>query len=43
MNSIVNNTIKYDKYCSECGQGLFEDTKFCPSCGTKLIESDDNE
>ena len=31
-----NNERKYDKYCSECGQGLFSDAKFCPNCGAKL-------
>ena len=36
-----NNAKKFDKYCTECGQGLFEDSNFCPSCGTKLIEYDD--
>lgn len=30
------NGRKYDKYCSKCGQGLFNDTKFCPNCGVKL-------
>ena len=30
------NGRKYDKYCSKCGQGLFNDTKFCPNCGAKL-------
>lgn len=34
---ITNKTEKqYDKFCSECGQGLFKDSKFCPSCGTKF-------
>ena len=31
-----NNEIKYDKFCSKCGQGLFNDSQFCPKCGIKL-------
>ena len=29
---------KYDKYCSKCGQGLFNDSQFCSKCGTKVTE-----
>ena len=34
MNAINNQ--KYDKYCSKCGQGLFNDSQFCSKCGTKV-------
>lgn len=32
---------KFDKFCSECGEGLYNNSKFCPSCGTKVDESED--
>lgn len=39
---ITNNTEKkYDKFCSECGEGLYNNSKFCPSCGTKVDDSED--
>ncbi len=38
---VATNTKKqYDKFCSECGRGLYNDTKFCPSCGAKVKESE---
>ena len=40
--TITNKTEnKYDKFCSECGEGLYNNSKFCPSCGTKVDESED--
>ena len=36
-NSTTNNSeIKFDKYCSECGHGLSNDSKYCPGCGTEV-------
>lgn len=35
-NNNSANTEEYDSYCVECGQGLFEDSKFCPGCGRDL-------
>ncbi len=33
----TNKTEKqYNKFCSECGKGLYDNAKFCPSCGTKV-------
>ena len=36
-----NNEKKYDKFCSECGEGLFKNSKFCPSCGAKIDDFKD--
>lgn len=38
-NTTKSQEIKYAKYCSECGHGLFEDSKFCPGCGKSIIET----
>ena len=35
-NITSNNNQRYDKYCSKCGQGLFNDAQFCSKCGTKI-------
>lgn len=36
---MTNKTEKnYDKFCSECGEGIYNNSKFCPSCGTKVDE-----
>ena len=42
-NTVTTNKTKnkYDKFCSECGEGLYTNSKFCPSCGTKVDESED--
>jgi len=41
---VTNNTKKkYDKYCSECGEGLYNNSKFCPICGTKVDDSEDKK
>ena len=37
QNKTENN---FDKFCSECGEGLYNNSKFCPSCGTKVDESE---
>lgn len=41
--NIINQNVekKYDKFCSECGEGLYNNSKFCPSCGTKVDDSED--
>lgn len=37
----TNNPKKnYDKFCSECGEGLYDHSKFCPSCGTKVNDEE---
>ena len=28
-----------DRYCSECGQELGEETRFCPNCGKSVFET----
>ena len=35
-NNSNTNDVKFEKYCSNCGQGLFKDAKFCSSCGKQL-------
>ena len=35
-NMTANYNQKYDKYCSECGHGLFNDAQFCSKCGAKV-------
>ena len=35
--------INYDRYCSECGHGLFKDSKFCPGCGKNVDDTGDSE
>jgi len=35
-NNSNNNKVQFDKYCSNCGQGLLKDAKFCSSCGQKV-------
>ena len=42
-NTVITNKTKnkYDKFGSECGEGLYTNSKFCPSCGTKVDESED--
>ena len=32
----ANNNQKYDKYCSKCGQSLFNNAQFCSKCGAKV-------
>lgn len=41
--NIINQNIekKYDKICSNCGEQLTNNTKFCPSCGTKVENTED--
>ncbi|WP_296874636.1 zinc ribbon domain-containing protein [uncultured Methanobrevibacter sp.] len=41
-NMSNNATKNFDKYCTECGQGLMNDAKFCPGCGRNL-NANDNE
>ncbi len=35
--------INYDRYCSECGHGLFKDSKFCPGCGKSVVDTVEDE
>ena len=42
-NTANTQKIIYDKYCSECGHGLFKDSKFCPGCGKSIIENNDKK
>jgi len=38
---ITNKNEKtYDKFCSKCGEGLYNNTKFCPGCGTKINDEE---
>ncbi len=36
-NAAENNIVSY---CPNCGQGLFEDSKFCPGCGKDVTAED---
>lgn len=40
--SSVSNATKNKiiSYCPNCGQGLFEDSKFCPGCGKDVTVED---
>lgn len=40
-SSSNSNTEKdFVSYCTNCGQGLFKDSKFCPGCGATINEED---
>lgn len=37
------NTENFSSYCSDCGHGLFKDSKFCPGCGKSITGNDEQE
>ncbi|WP_297981496.1 zinc ribbon domain-containing protein [uncultured Methanobrevibacter sp.] len=39
-SSSNSNAEKVVSYCTNCGQGLFKDSKFCPECGATIKEED---
>ena len=39
LNINTNNNPKYDFYCSKCGQGLFNNSKFCSKCGAEVTDN----
>lgn len=38
--SSSDNKNDFVAYCTNCGQGLFKDSKFCPGCGTTINEDE---